>query len=386
MHNPFQFGRALTSADLVDRQGEIAAVAAAMGEAERLFVIGPRRYGKTSILIAASERAEAQGVVVLRYNAEAYPTADQLVQALIADAAKQLAGPVERAGATIRRFFGVLRPEVTYNPLDQTYSIGLGTNRPSAAPESALLSQALNGLDRLAADAKRPVAVVIDEFQSVLEQEGRAAEQQIRAAVQEHRHVGYVFAGSKTTLLTEMTSDPDRPFYRLGKRLFVGEIPRDDFAPFLMRGFTGAGFKVSEKAVTEILDRAEDVPYNIQRLAHECWDDLRLGGRKKLDPEGVRAVLRRIVAEDDPFYTQTWSSLTAVQQKTLTALVTLGGQGLYGREVLQRLKLAQSSLQTALVALVRQGIAREEEAQGSLRYRLEDPFLGEWIRQYVPAP
>lgn len=386
MRNPFRFGRALASADLVDRQREIAAVTSAMREAERLFLIGPRRYGKTSILIAASERATAQGVVVLRFNAEAYPTVDQLVQALIADAAKHLAGPVERAGAQIRRFFGMLRPEVSYNPLDQTYTVGLGTAPASTAPESALLSTALDGLDRLAADADRPVAVVIDEFQEVLERERRAAEQQIRAAVQEHAHVGYVFAGSKTTFLTEMTGEPDRPFYRLGKRLFVGEIPREDFVPFLRQGFVDAGLRASEEAITEGLDRAEDVPYNVQRLAHECWDHLHLGEAETLDAEGVRAILRRIVAEDDPFYTQTWSTLTAVQRKTLTALATLGGQGLYARDVLRKLKLAQSSLQTALGALVRQGIAREEEAQGSVRYRLEDPFFGEWIRQYVPAP
>lgn len=386
MRNPFRFGRALASADLIDRQREIGAVAAAMAEAERLFLIGPRRYGKTSILIAASEQATAHGIVVLRYNAEAYPTVDQLVRALIADAAKHLAGPVERAGTQIRRFFGMLRPEVSYNPLDQSYTVGLGAAPAASAPESALLSRTLDGLDRMAADAGRPVAVVIDEFQVVLEREGREAEQQIRAAIQEHAHVGYVFAGSKTSFLTEMTGEPDRPFYRLGKRLFVGEIPRGDFAPFLRRSFIDSGFRVSEEAITEILDRAEDVPYNVQRLAHECWDDLYLGEEAELDAQRVRAILQRIVAEDDPFYTQTWSTLTAVQQKTLTALTALGGQGLYAREVLQRLKLAQSSLQTALRSLVRQGIAREEEAGGSVRYRLEDPFFGEWIRQYVPLP
>lgn len=100
----------------------------------------------------------------------------------------------------------------------------------------------------------------------------------------------------------------------------------------------------------------------------------------------MRAILRRIVAEDDPFYTRTWSGLTAVQQKTLSALAHLGGQGLYARDMLRRLGLAQSSLRTALAALVRQGITREEETHGSTRYRLEDPFFGEWIRQYVPAP
>ncbi len=55
MKNPFQFGRELAPPDLVDRQNEIATCVGTVQNRERLFLIGPRRYGKTSILKAASE-------------------------------------------------------------------------------------------------------------------------------------------------------------------------------------------------------------------------------------------------------------------------------------------------------------------------------------------
>ena len=46
--NPFEFGRELSAAELVDRDEERAAVVHAMEEGGRLFLIGPRRFGKTS--------------------------------------------------------------------------------------------------------------------------------------------------------------------------------------------------------------------------------------------------------------------------------------------------------------------------------------------------
>ena len=61
MTNPFQFGRELAPADLVDRDEEIATCVRTIQQRERLFMIGPRRYGKTSILRAASETVQKEG-------------------------------------------------------------------------------------------------------------------------------------------------------------------------------------------------------------------------------------------------------------------------------------------------------------------------------------
>src|SRR5438552_17688060 len=90
MENPFQFGRELNASELVDREHELATVLTTLTTAAKLFVIGPRRYGKTSILKAAGEKATEAGHIVLHYNVEAYPTIALLVGKLLADAAGSL--------------------------------------------------------------------------------------------------------------------------------------------------------------------------------------------------------------------------------------------------------------------------------------------------------
>jgi len=107
----------------------------------------------------------------------------------------------------------------------------------------------------------RAVGLILDEFQRVIELGGAQAEAQVRAAIQRHRRVGYVFAGSKTRMLTAMTMDPDHPFYRLGSVRFIGPVPRGDFERFLTEKFVENGFPIEgPSAVQPILRFAEEVP------------------------------------------------------------------------------------------------------------------------------
>ncbi|OZC01234.1 AAA family ATPase [Rubricoccus marinus] len=381
MNNPFEFGRELSATEIVDRTDEVDTVVRALRGRERLFLIGPRRFGKTSILRAAAERAEVEGVVVLRYNAEGYPSLTALAERIVADGAKRLTGPVQKAGRKVQEAFGALRPQLSYNPLTDTFSASLAAEARS--PDATLIADALTGIDALAADAEHPVAVVIDEFQRVVEDGGVSAEGQVRAAVQTHDHVGYVFAGSKTRMLAEMTGDESRPFYRLGARLFVGPVAREDFRPALMSGFADAGLDVSDDAVEAILDLAEDVPYNVQRLAHEAWAEALATG-DPVTAERVRATLERLASRDDPFYTQTWNGLSRTQKQALLAVAREGGTGLYAGELLRAYDLSSpSTMQAAIAGLVKAGVAREEEHQGGVRVRLEDPFFAAWLRLFV---
>lgn len=64
--NPFQYGRELDAGELVDRERELSEVAATIRNRGKLFLIGPRRFGKTSLLAASAECARRAGVIVLR--------------------------------------------------------------------------------------------------------------------------------------------------------------------------------------------------------------------------------------------------------------------------------------------------------------------------------
>lgn len=382
--NPFVYGRELGRAELVDRQDELAQIDATIRDRGRLFVIGPRRYGKTSLLNAAGQSARDAGRIVLRFDAERYESLDRMAVAVLTAAARALRDPLEKVAAWVASAASRLRPQVTIDPADGQVTVGLSV-QPDAHGEVAMLADALDAVDDLAQRAGREVAVILDEVQQVVVEHGIAAERQLRAAVQRHRHVAYVFAGSSTRLLTEMTEDAERPFYRLGARLFLGPLPESDFLAFLEEGFAASGFDVGDGACRHILRQAEDVPYNVQRLAAEAWDLLRGGEGGALTSAAVDLALERIVRKEDPAYTQMWTSLTRNQRKALRAVAESDGTRLLSAASARALALSASSLQAALRALLDRHLLRPEQSGGRQRYRLVDPFFRAWLRLARPS-
>ncbi|HKR32744.1 MAG TPA: ATP-binding protein [Terriglobales bacterium] len=391
MKNPFEFGRELGVDEIVDREAEISEVVATIENAGKLFLIGPRRYGKTSVLKAAQDRLGAAGAVVLRHDAESYPSLDLLVNALVVDAARQLKGSVERIGDQIRQFFSSLRPELNFSVTERVWTAKVGVIVSDVRDRQiTLLLQALDGLEELAkAQPKhRPVGLVIDEFQKIIELGGKTAESNIRAAIQRHRRVGYVFAGSKTKLLATMITDAARPFYRLGTSRFIAAVPRQDFIRFLRKKFVEGRFRIGDPGVLDlILNLSEEVPYNVQMLAHACWENLRAQAKSEaaiLNEDLVQHSIEQLVRQYDPFYTQVWNGLTAIQQKTLILALNEGGANLQSIKAIRAIGKGASTVRKSLIALMDRGILREEESSGGVRMRFEDPFFAKWIGMFAP--
>lgn len=387
LRNPFEYGRELGRDELVDRKDELRQVVRSLENMGKLFLIGPRRYGKTSLLAAAASVAADSGTTVLRYDAERYESLDLLAAAVLSGATRLLASTTERAGALLARVAGALRPEIAYDIKDQSVRVSLGAAKDAAGNALPVLVDVLDAIERMAEATERPVVVILDEFQHIIKQGGETAERQIRAAVQTHRHVGYVFAGSATRMLADMTSDPGRAFYKLGARLFLGLIPRDEFTVFLRGGFEQAGFTVDAAALVRILELAHDVPYSVQRLAHECWEGLRVdaseataGDAPQLTVDHVERALVRVLQQEDAAYTQIWNSLKLQQKRALKAAIVEDGRALLSSDVSRRHRVPTGSMQKALAALDERGIVREESVAGAVRYVLEDPLLGRWLR------
>lgn len=399
MKNPFEFGRELGAEELVDRQDEVTAVMRTVRDGGKLFLVGPRRYGKTSILKTAGDRlVREESAILLRYNAEGFTDTEQLIARIVADAAAALRAPLERVGEAIKKYFKRLQPEVSFNATQESWSakIGIAQNRTGEEGELKLLVDALDGLEKLGSEQpeERPVGLVIDEFQKLVEA-GPASEAQIRAAIQQHRRVGYVFAGSKTRLLTDMVTDASRPFYRLGSSLFIAEIPRDDFQHFLTSKFAAGGFGIEGGSAKErdegrkspvdlILDYSEEVPYNVQMLAHVCWELLtEQGAASTLTGKVVEQALDRLVRQSDAFYTQVWNQQTTNQQKALIACIETGGRNMLSIKITHSTKKGPGTIKRALESLIARDILREHEKLGQIRYRFEDPFFAGWISMFT---
>jgi hypothetical protein len=184
-----------------------------------------------------------------------------------------------------------------------------------------------------------------------------------------------VFAGSEHTLMERMIG-PKRPFYKAGPVMRLDRIPADVFARFVETRFIRAGIRVDAGFGAAVLDLAGHLPYDVQRLAHEAWDDARAARAKRVGLEQLHATLRRLLAEQAVVFEGAWQRLTLAQRGVLRAVVIEDGRELLSADVRERHRLGgASTVQAALGALARRDLVMRDGP----RWLVIDSLMREWI-------
>jgi hypothetical protein len=374
--NPFVYGEIVPGDAFVDREVELDRLIADLGGGQKVFLISPRRYGKSSLIRQALDSLSRRGVLTVDITVSSYSSYVAFLEGL-ARALAQVETRPERARTWLLEAITSTRPEIRYEPRDT------GPGRFSVAFPAATATRDVNRVAtevfelpaRLAEERKRPVVIALDEFQAIAGFNGGSVEHALRAAAQRQHQVGYVFAGSEPSLMDRMIG-PRRPFYKAGPVVRLEKIPAEVFAGFLEARFARSGIRAEPGLGAAIVDLAGNLPYDVQRLAHETWDDVRADGGRRAGLEHLHATLARLLAEQDTMFEAMWQRLTLPQRATLRAAVLQDGRELLSADARARHRLGgASTVQASLSALVRQDVLLKEEQ----RYVVVDSLLREWV-------
>jgi uncharacterized protein len=374
--NPFVYGEIVSAAAFADREEERARLGADLAAGQKVFLISPRRYGKSSLVRDVLRGLARQKVLTVEVTVASSSSylgfLESYAQALVAADT-----PASRLRHWAGELLGAIRPELRFDA-DHAGRPGFALAFPAArsARDAARIAAEVFALPgRIAAARRQRMAIALDEFQAITAFNGGSVEHALRAAVQDQRQVGYVFAGSEPSLMERMLG-PRRPFYKAGPVMRLQKIPPEDFAVFIESRFLGSGVKPEPGLGEAIVDLAANVPYDVQRLAHETWDDVKAAGRKAAGVDDLHATLTRLLGEQHTVFEESWQRLTLPQRAVLRALVLEDGRELLSADVRTRHRLpGTSTVQTALAALVRQDIVSKEDG----RYVAVDSLYREWV-------
>ena len=378
MQNPFRFGSVVTGEDFADRRAELAELAKELRDGQHLFLLSPRRYGKTSLIFALLDGLRRQGLLAAYVDAFRATTPIQLLELLASAALRAAESRPERLFRLATDLLGRIRPQVGTDATGHsTLSLDIGS-----APRNRLAVQeeVLELPERLAAKRKRRLVVVFDEFQEIQRFPGGGIEKTLRSHFQTHRHVSYLFAGSKESTLRDMAARERSPFYKFGRLMSLGPIPVAEFAPYLAERFKRGRLGVSKETLDAILAAAADIPYNAQRLCHELWA-LRVGETDRIVEPDIGRAIARIVEQDSAHYCTIWDRLSLHQRQVLQAIARSGGLGIFAAAFLATHRLgSHSSVQTSLRLLMKDQVLFKTNGE----YRFADPFFREWITIRLP--
>jgi len=376
MDNPFVYGEVVPSGAFVDRDVELDRLVSDLGNGQKVFLISPRRYGKSSLIRQALDSLRRRGALTIDLTVSSYSSYLAFLEGY-ARAIASVESKWERARTWLTEAIVSTRPEIRYEPKES----GLG--RFSVAFPQVTTTRDVNRLanevfllpGKLASERKRTIIVALDEFQAIDSFNGGSVEHALRAATQRQRQVGYIFAGSEPSLMEKMIG-PRRPFYKAGPVMRLHKISPTLFGDFIEQRFVKTGMKPDAGVAEAIVELAGNLPYDVQRLAHETWDDVRAKGARKATLEDLHGTLTRLLSEQETIFEALWQRLTLQQRATLRAVVLQGGREIHSADARSRHRLGgPSTIQKSLAALTKQDVLLKEGP----RYVVVDSLLREWV-------
>ena len=371
--NPFYYGGRVSGEAFWDRESEIRELLEDIRSRQHVIILSQRRLGKTSLVCKAIEEAGKEGLVPVYVDLYPVSTLGEFIEEYARAIARAL-GRYEKAVKLMRELFSRLHLTMGVDPAGSPeWSVGFDRSR-----ETESFEEVVSSLERYLEKKKKQGVVVFDEFQQIVETNGDKTERRLRSAIQTHRHVSYLFVGSKKHLLADIFSNPNRPFYRSGKIFPLGRIPADALKRIIEERFNGVQVHIDAGAIEKIIEVAECHPYYTQYLCHILYDIME---RRRVRAEDIPLAVDFLLQREATAYMNTWDLLTQRQRQALTILSeTAPGENPFRAEALKRFKMSQPAIMVrALKSLMDKDLVDKENG----RYEIVDLFFKRWVRRYI---
>jgi AAA+ ATPase superfamily predicted ATPase len=213
------------------------------GETGWLAIIGPRKIGKTSLMLELQRRASSPSLVFLVIDTfEQLPPSPEVfrrygLRFLDGVMSSELGVSLEALAHDPPRFRSAIQASSRFTALPAALR-GQVLELPDRKVDASFVETALQLPERVAEALDLRVLVAWDEFQELASLDtGRAGLDVfplMRSIWQRHRRVGYVISGSRRSLLTELVASERSPFFHHFSLMDLGPFPTDEAVGLLL--------------------------------------------------------------------------------------------------------------------------------------------------------
>jgi hypothetical protein len=366
--NPFLSGSPVRGEHFGDREDEVRWLVRRMKDGQNVFVMSPRRYGKSSLLIRAAERARNNGVRVGLANLMRCSTRRQVAEEIIHGVVDGALGWRQGTAQQVRERIASL-PGVKAQLEHEGWTYSLQVTRS----ETSFVEEIRRPIKLLAESARggHPVCLILDEFQQIAEIDETLAGE-FKAMTDDLPQVSLVFAGSRRHLMERLFVGAGAPLQNAADPLAVAVIPDQKMVAFLRERSVAGGREMTDEAAQAIYQLVRGIPHFVQLLAAAAWD-------QEANPIDVPVVKRGLV---DVLVTQRgnladrFEGLTTGQRKFVQTLAGVPTRQVDSKTFLEAADLAKSSAQRARAQLEVLEYIIWDDRMG---WRLQDPIFERYL-------
>ncbi|HVM06410.1 MAG TPA: ATP-binding protein [Acidimicrobiales bacterium] len=357
--SPFPYHGPLEPAQVQGRDELVSDLIERVGSRRVTALLGPRRYGKTSVLRrVAAELTGTTTVWVDLYEVTSMPDVAVRFDDALAATTGRFARAARHVSAGLALNLGAVKVELT----------GPARSRPDADLTFHRLLDVL-----VATAAEEPTLLVVDEFSSIARVKGAAGA--LRTAVQHHyRELGIVFAGSHPSMMRTLFTSRAEPFYGQADLVEIGALDAAAVSGIVGSGFAATGRDAGHVAGL-IASFTAGHPQRTMQLADACWRHTPPGGTA--GPTTWSAALDEVRRSTAEGMERLYSGFERGERSVLRAVAR--GGSIYGAEA-GLLELSTGTATHARRALLDSGDLVDTDAG----LRVVDPLLADWLRERFP--
>lgn len=378
----FPVGGPVPAADLVGREPYMRSTASRLADGEHLLIAGPRRIGKTSVILEVLRRLRRGGAVTAYVDClgctDLRGLAERLAGSILAslegkegglEDARAIAAGLRARGRVRYEHLELVMPLLREGSAQRAFDIGLDMPR------------------QVAQRTGRRVVVALDEFQAAGRLGPRVFDV-MRARFQAQRGVAYAFLGSEEGILEELFGQKGRPLYRFAVAHDLAQagghrfgIDPADWHAYLVRKLRQKRIAIGEADLDRILDATGGHPQDTMQLCAALYHFMREQGLRSVTGEIVAIAYDLALRELERPFAMHWTDLGG--QKYLQAVTKriAHGEPLYAAR--PDTDVPRAEVLRAVTALQARGLVMRT---GRGRYEFLEPMFGEHIRRLDVAP
>lgn len=357
--SPFRYQGPLDANQVRGRDGLLADLTERVTERRVTALLGPRRFGKTSVLRRlAADLTEVSTIAVDLFGVQTHADLVVRLSAAMREAVPQVRDPAVELSVQAGIDLGGLQAKLALSP----------SRRPDAR---ALFDELVQMLVTVA--QRTPLLAVFDEFQSITAVEGATAV--LRTHLQDHyADLGLVFAGSAPSAMRALFTRHDQPFFNQADLVTIEPLDLAAVHDIVTEGFAATGRDPGAVA-GQIFELTGGHPQRTMRAADQVWRHT--GPGERADQVWGRALLSLREAEA-AVLAATYDDLNATEKKVVR--IYANGGALYGAAA-ERLDLSPGAATHARDRLLADGKLRHDDDGDVV---VTDPLLADWLVARLP--
>ncbi len=364
--NPFKYGQVVNDNDFCPRPKLTKSIKGFIKSGQNIFVQGERRIGKTSLIMETINHTRAKRVyyVDLLEIKTVSGFCQRLAKALISFEYQN--GIVEKILKALSQF----KPTIGFDSLTGTPTISIDS-------VSKFTPDSINGLldMLLSIHTHKPIVVVVDEFQDILNlKDSKEALAILRSKIQFHSSIPYIFSGSVRNKMFDIFNNPESAFFKSAISVEVKELNPKYFIEFLKNKFASGKRKISDSTIIKLFDIADNIPGDVQQLCAALWDITSY--KDKISESNIPEALKLIFARESKGYEHILVQITEQQLKCLVGLAKIGGKSTQSATFLNISGIS-------LPASVKKALNRLEKLKIVYRYEKEYKFINPFFKSWL---